>query len=465
MKRNKRVIESLIVACFMVALAAVTSFAGSGENTTEAYEAVVTLSDINEEIPMASVQAVEHDMVAAAEADITEEVNTAEDEEAVVAEATEAETTENVEETETSAEENVEVPVEEVAETEVVENEEEQPLTKEERIQEAIDDQGATPSSGIFQAINTEIVISSTEADIVIEERVAAEEAAAAAREAAWQNIVMPNVESCMNVRTLPDEESEVAGKFYKGDTAEIVSVEGDWTLIQSGNVTGYVKNDLLVVGTDAADMAEELCDEVAIVNTQGLRIRSAASEEAEVLKQVDENKKLEVATDAEAVEGWVAVKCDKKVGYVSADYVTVTLDTGKALTMDEVKAKEAEERKKKNRVAATADELTLLAGICQLEAGGTYDGMVAVGSVVMNRVRSGRYPSSIRGVIYQGGQFTPALNGSLDALIARGGIGSTAYAAAQAVLDGAETTGGCLQFRSARSGAAGTNIGGNVFF
>ena len=59
--------------------------------------------------------------------------------------------------------------------------------------------------------------------------------------ESEWTNRVMANVEEDMNIRTAPDENSELAGKFYRGDVAEIISVEGDWTQITSGNATGYV--------------------------------------------------------------------------------------------------------------------------------------------------------------------------------------------------------------------------------
>ena len=56
-----------------------------------------------------------------------------------------------------------------------------------------------------------------------------------------------------------------------------------------------------------------------------------------------------------------------------------------------------AEESGKKPAANANSDEVTLLGALIQCEAGGgSYEGMVAVGSVVMNRVRSGAYPGSI---------------------------------------------------------------------
>lgn len=74
--------------------------------------------------------------------------------------------------------------------------------------------------------------------------------------------------------------------------------------------------------------------------------------------------------------------------------------------------AKAAKESKKTETtqgeaVSAGADDLTLLAAIIECEAGGeSYECQLAVGAAVINRVKSGSYPNSISGVIYQKGQF-----------------------------------------------------------
>ena len=175
---------------------------------------------------------------------------------------------------------------------------------------------------------------------------------------------------------------------------------------------------------------------------------------------------------DAAADEGWVAVHTSDATAYVSAEYVGVELNLGTALNSEEVAAKEAEDAKeeaaesaKKPAASANADEVTLLGALIQCEAGsGSYEGMVAVGAVVMNRVRSGAYPGSISGVIYQGGQFPPALNGSVANVMANG-VRSACLQAAREAISGVDNTNGAVSFRSAASGYAGTVIGANVFF
>lgn len=287
-----------------------------------------------------------------------------------------------------------------------------------------------------------------------------------------WEKRVMANVEEDMNIRTAPDENSEVAGKFYRGDVAEVVSADAEWTQIVSGNVTGYVKNDYLVYGMEANELANEVCSVYATVNTDGLRLRSEPNEAAEIVTTANTGDKLKVDKDVQTDGNWVAVHTYDATAYVSAEYVGVELNLGTALNSEEVAAKEAKEAEekaaeegKKPAVAASTDEVTLLGALIQCEAGsGSYEGMVAVGAVVMNRVRSGGYPGSISGVIYQAGQFPPALNGSV-ANVAAGGVRSACLQAAREAIGGRDNTNGALSFRSAASGASGTVIGANVFF
>ena len=114
-----------------------------------------------------------------------------------------------------------------------------------------------------------------------------------------------------------------------------------------------------------------------------------------------------------------------------------------------------------------TESELKLLAAIIQAEAGSVdYGGMVAVGSVVMNRVDDSRFPDTIPGVIYAPYQFEPADTGSL-ALILANGPEESCYMAAEDVLNGTRNVTN-LYFKAKwyaeEHGISGINIGGNVF-
>lgn len=296
--------------------------------------------------------------------------------------------------------------------------------------------------------------------------------------EKAWSNKLMADVEEFLYIRSGADAESEIAGKLYKGAAADITETLDGWYHITSGSVDGYVKSEYCIIGMEALNYARTNCDTVATATTGGLRIRSEASEEADILKAAEEGEQFVVDLEAPAVEGWVAVNMGDTTAYVSAEYVTVALNVAAAVSLEEEQAalaKQAEEearqqaqvaRTQNAAIAASADELTLLAAIIYCEAGHEpYEGQLAVGAVVMNRVRSGSYPGSIYEVIYQGGQFTPAGSGKVASVIASGSINSSSYQAAQEALAGVDNTGGCLSFRQVRSGRSGLIIGNHVFF
>ncbi len=114
----------------------------------------------------------------------------------------------------------------------------------------------------------------------------------------------------------------------------------------------------------------------------------------------------------------------------------------------------------------AASDDLIVLAGIIYCEAGSeSYEGKVAVGSVVMNRIASSRYPNTIREVVYQSGQFTPAGSGRLDRAIVNGNIPADCYQAAQEALGGSKPVGASTCFNGNLSKSDGIIIGGHRFF
>lgn len=91
------------------------------------------------------------------------------------------------------------------------------------------------------------------------------------------------------------------------------------------------------------------------------------------------------------------------------------------------------------------SDMVDLLARLINGEARGEpYLGQVAVGAVVMNRVKSAEFPNTISGVIYQKGQFSCVTDGQFDKAIDKN---STVYKAAREALNGADPTNGALFF------------------
>lgn len=109
--------------------------------------------------------------------------------------------------------------------------------------------------------------------------------------------------------------------------------------------------------------------------------------------------------------------------------------------------------------------DIDLMAAIIECEAGGEpYVGKVAVGNVVMNRVRSPKFPNTVLEVLYQNRQFSPVGSGRFAVVLARG-ANATCYQAAQDAMNGSAPVGNCLFFRTPIPGLVGMNIGGHVFY
>lgn len=124
--------------------------------------------------------------------------------------------------------------------------------------------------------------------------------------------------------------------------------------------------------------------------------------------------------------------------------------------------AEEAERIAREKAEAEAAAEKELLASLIFCEAGNQpYEGQVAVGAVVMNRIKSSSYPDTMEEVIYQSGQFSPAMSGWLDRVRANQGYTEAAMQAAEDALAGSNPIGDCLYFSV---GGYGTRIGDHLF-
>lgn len=96
---------------------------------------------------------------------------------------------------------------------------------------------------------------------------------------------------------------------------------------------------------------------------------------------------------------------------------------------------------------AATSNtsDIQLMARAINGEARGEpYEGQVAVGAVILNRVKSSQFPNTIAGVIYQSGAFTAVSDGQINVPIEEG---STVYKAAKDAMNGWDPTGGCIYY------------------
>lgn len=150
-----------------------------------------------------------------------------------------------------------------------------------------------------------------------------------------YTNLGVASVDGNLNVREAPSTEAGLVGKMPNNAGCEILSVEGEWTRIRSGEVEGYVKSEYLLSGAAALQRAEEVKQTVATVTTTTLHVREQPNTDCAIVTSMPMGEQLEVL---ETLDGWVKVNIDVDEGYVSSDYVQIATELPKAMTMTEVR-------------------------------------------------------------------------------------------------------------------------------
>ncbi len=168
-----------------------------------------------------------------------------------------------------------------------------------------------------------------------------------------FRSLVIAQVRSYVNVRSIPSEEGEIVGKLYNDSVGTFISEENGWYQIKSGSVTGYVKGEYCVTGEAAVEIARKVGKRFATVDTTTLFVRKEPTTESSILGMVPMADELLVL---EETEGWVKVDVEEGIGWVSADYVILHSEFVQAESKEEEEArlaKEAEERKRAQAAAA----------------------------------------------------------------------------------------------------------------
>lgn len=253
------------------------------------------------------------------------------------------------------------------------------------------------------------------------------------AQDNGWSDKVAANVLTYANIREGADVSSQCIGRLPSGAVATVVGNDEGWLQVTSGEVNGYIREDLVVSGDEARNLYEAMY--------------GAGDISAEAVT---------VDAEAEAAEA-AAAETAAQASLVSAE--AVQPEQGQAAEETEADSSQAAAQE----VSVSTSDLDLMAAIIECEAGGeSYEGKIGVGAVIMNRMRSGEFPNTLSEVIYQSGQFEPTWTGKLSNVLSRG-ASEACYAAAQDVFAGANTIGDRLFFHA--GGGSGLTIGNQTFY
>lgn len=283
--------------------------------------------------------------------------------------------------------------------------------------------------------------------------------------------LVMSNVTNTLNVREEPKDDAIVSGKLYRDCGAVVLEKAEGWTKIKSGNLIGWARDEYLYFGEEAVNEALRVGYSIAVVKSDAIRVREEANKEAAVLGYAAIGETLTVVNEVD--ENWLCVEYGEGIGYILREHVSEEFSVDQGESMDEITERKMKEEADKRKLvkyygsmSASDYELLLLAALIYCEAGGeSYEGKLAVGAVVCNRIRSSSYADTLQGVIYASGQFTPAMSGKVDRVMAAGNIPQSCYDAAIEALGGYTNVGDCLYFRRNNGTRQGIVIGNHVFY
>lgn len=270
---------------------------------------------------------------------------------------------------------------------------------------------------------------------------------------------------------------SAVVGQVMEDGHVAILAKYNDWVQIQAGEIAGWVPAENLVeteISNEEAVAANEQViaertgatasedeffaeEEVQQDETAALQAEAskAAQNEIEEVQAAEEAARLEAEAQAKAAEEAARLEAEAQAKAAAEEAARIAAEAQQAA----LAAQAAQ------TAAVSAEELKLLANIIYCEAGSeSYVGKVAVGNVIMNRVKSASQPNTITEVVYAKGQFSPVRNGSLQRALSSDKADAACYQAAIEALAGAQPVGGKLFFRR-NNGRSGQVIGHHVFY
>lgn len=247
--------------------------------------------------------------------------------------------------------------------------------------------------------------------------------------------------------------------------------------IFNSGSMAGFLNKAAYIAKMN--DYDEKMMDKLQVLMDEARQKKEMLVAEDQELQELY-NQKEEEMGDLEDLKDSTENSLVSYAGAISEKekealaYEAKLVASQSTLASLKTKLKEEEELAKRaekmefrdlSEVSVAAGDRDLLAAIIQCEAGGEpYAGKIAVGAVIMNRVRSGAFPNTIAGVVYQPMQFQPVRSGRLAIRLAEG-ANESCYKAADEVLAGANNIGKCLFFRTVVPGIKGTIIGHHVFY
>lgn len=266
------------------------------------------------------------------------------------------------------------------------------------------------------------------------------------------------SIEGELNIRKKPTTDSVIVGKLYYGNIGTVISVEGDWIYISSGEVKGYVNADYVVIGEEVKDYIDE--DEEPEFATP-VEYEDDEEEDAEVESEEPGNNSGEMikkpekpVVDNTYVPEVTEEKTTEKPEETKPEETKPEQTTEETTTEKPEAEKPADnptsvETTNRGQIYLSPDDVSLMAAIVTLESGGeSYEGQLAVANVIINRLQSGYWGNTLKDVIYAPYQFDAVNSPYLQYYLTNGAY-STSVQAVNDALAGNNNIGSFMSFRA----------------
>ncbi|GFI36462.1 C40 family peptidase [Lachnospiraceae bacterium 50-23] len=158
---------------------------------------------------------------------------------------------------------------------------------------QASDTETVLPSVGIEEVLSD---CYSSEKEIQVEDYLVPTE------KGEYLDMAFADVQSFLYIRSEPTKESEWVGKLYPDYAAEIIGPVGEWTPVRSGDVTGYVCSDYIIIGKNAEEKAQEIIEETQAAPEESFTYAESREEEEARLAEEAKEEAEQMAGTGQAV-------------------------------------------------------------------------------------------------------------------------------------------------------------------
>lgn len=179
---------------------------------------------------------------------------------------------------------------------------------------------------------------------------------------------IASKVETYLNVRKKPTEDSKVVGKLIKNAGCHVYKIKDGWAKIVSGKVNGWVKASYMVFDKKAEELAKKVGKDVAVINTPALKVRQLPTTKAHIYSVVAEEEEFEIRKEkltksfvekiikvekiserrvkkaggidsiCENLNDWICIKVDNEYAFVAKDYITKQYTLKRAVKIGDLK-------------------------------------------------------------------------------------------------------------------------------